>query len=260
MTDPEPIPPGHPLVKMENCLINPHVASYGFPAFQKLRTTAAEIVVLAMRRAEAAQYRQWRKGVDGEPTCAEHARTNDEGRGQGVRDATDARWFAAVAASLRREGVGAVCRRARGELLLEQSRVGETARRPGRYFAGSGWHNTGGDRTWIAPELDTFFPDATFAQYWQPRQLDMSDYAVERVGGGCQLSREMTLHLARPNRDVESSADQVVWAGGQSAALRSATWRRVARSVQYAGYTQRVALESLSARFEPQPGASASGT
>ena len=70
-------------------------------------------------------------------------------------------------------------------------------------FASDGWHNTGGDRTWIAPELDTFFTDDKLERYWQPRKLDMSDYRVERTGGGCQFSREMTLHLARSNRDVD---------------------------------------------------------
>jgi len=69
-------------------------------------------------------------------------------------------------------------------------------------FAGSGWHNTGGDRTWLAPELDVFFPDAKAERYVQPRELDMSDYAVERVGGGIQMSRKMMLHLARPDHDT----------------------------------------------------------
>jgi hypothetical protein len=25
-------------------------------------------------------------------------------------------------------------------------------------FAGAGWQNTGGDRTWLSPEIDLFFP------------------------------------------------------------------------------------------------------
>ncbi|MBN2580640.1 MAG: hypothetical protein JXB10_16765 [Pirellulales bacterium] len=122
--------------------------------------------------------------------------------------------------------------------LLE---TGPTAR---SLFAGSGWHNTGGDRTWIAPELDTFFRDATFTEYWQPRQLDMSEYAVERAGGGYRLSREMTLHLARSNRDVNLRLTK--WFGPAANPLRhERDLAAVARSIRYAGYTQRTTLQSL---------------
>lgn len=111
-------------------------------------------------------------------------------------------------------------------------------------FASKGWHNTGGDRTWIAPELDTFFPDATFSQYWQPRQLDMSSYVVKRFGGGIELSREMTLHLARSNRDVQLQLAK--WFGPAANPLRCERDMAAAlASVEYAGYTQRVTLDRL---------------
>ena len=119
----------------------------------------------------------------------------------------------------------------------------ETAR---ELFAGSGWHNTGGDRTWIGPELDTFYRDAHATQYWQPRELDMSDYAVERIGGGCQLSREMTLHLTRPNCDV--SLRLTKWFGPAANPIRHQRDLAAAvGKVEYAGYTERVTLESLDA-------------
>lgn len=117
----------------------------------------------------------------------------------------------------------------------------ETAR---ALFDDAGWHNTGGDRTWIAPELDTFFPDATSTQYWQPRPLDMSDYGVERIGDGIQLSREMTLHLARPNRDATLRLTK--WFGPAPNPLRCERDMAAALGgIEYAGYTQRVTLESL---------------
>jgi hypothetical protein len=118
---------------------------------------------------------------------------------------------------------------------------GDTAK---ALFAGSGWHNTGGDRTWISPELDTFFTDTTFTQYWQPRPLDMSDYAVDRVGGGIQMSRRMTLPLTRSNRSVDLQLTK--WFGPAANPLRyERNAAAVLSSVQYAGYTQRVTLDSL---------------
>ncbi len=109
-------------------------------------------------------------------------------------------------------------------------------------FASAGWHNTGGDRTWLAPELDTFHPDAGLDRYVQPRQLDMSDYAVERAAGGTTLSKRMTLHLARPDRDVDLRLAK--WLGPAPNPLRCERGMgEILGSVDYAGYTQRTTLE-----------------
>ncbi len=118
-------------------------------------------------------------------------------------------------------------------------------------FASDDWHNTGGDRTWIAPEWDTFFPDATSNAYWQPRTLDMSEYDVEHSGGGFQFSRQMTLHLGRANRDV--SLRLTKWFGPAGNPLRhERDVAGIAEGVEYAGYTQRVTLES-SGKLAAQP-------
>jgi hypothetical protein len=117
-------------------------------------------------------------------------------------------------------------------------------------FAREDWHNTGGDRTWIAPELDTFFTDAKLDKYWQPRQLDMSDYKLECTGGGCQLSREMTLQLARTGKEVSFRLNK--WFGPAANPLRYETdMQQVLDAVQYAGYTQRISMQSLDSQPEP---------
>jgi hypothetical protein len=125
----------------------------------------------------------------------------------------------------------------------------ETAR---QLFAHSGWHNTGGGRTWVAPELDVFFPAANSDHYWQPRALDMSDYAVAQTGGGVELSRSMSLHLARPDRDVKLKLGK--WFGPAANPLRHE--RDMAAAVaaaEYAGYTERVTLQSLDAAADRLP-------
>jgi hypothetical protein len=109
-------------------------------------------------------------------------------------------------------------------------------------FADSGWHNTGGDRTWIAPEVDTFFLDAEGKQYFQPRQLDMSDYALKRSLGGRRLFRGMALRLARPNCEVNLRLTK--WFGPAANPLRrERDMADAVAAVRYAGYTQRVTLE-----------------
>ena len=50
-------------------------------------------------------------------------------------------------------------------------------------FGGSGWQNTGGDRTWLAPEIDLFLPEfPRLDRYEQPRQLDPGDWRTEPAG------------------------------------------------------------------------------
>jgi len=107
------------------------------------------------------------------------------------------------------------------------------------------WHNPGGDRTWLAPELDVFFPDyPSTKRYQQPRELDMSDYAVERTAGGLRMARRMTLDLARPGCDVD--LELAKWLGPAPNPLRHDTeiaW--ALEALQYAGYTQRTTLELM---------------
>jgi D-3-phosphoglycerate dehydrogenase len=47
--DPEPIPADHPVLKMPNVLLSPHIASASPTAVHKLRTTAAELALRAVR-------------------------------------------------------------------------------------------------------------------------------------------------------------------------------------------------------------------
>jgi phosphoglycerate dehydrogenase-like enzyme len=48
--DPEPIPQTSPLLKMENVILAPHIASVGPKSSRRLRETAAQIVALSVRR------------------------------------------------------------------------------------------------------------------------------------------------------------------------------------------------------------------
>ncbi len=49
VTDPEPIPPEHPIVKLDQCIINAHIASASPQSVEKLRTEAATLVARAFR-------------------------------------------------------------------------------------------------------------------------------------------------------------------------------------------------------------------
>jgi len=120
-----------------------------------------------------------------------------------------------------------------------------------KLFARDGWHNTGGDRTWLAPELDIFFPDYPDVQrHWEPPQLDASEYVTEDDDGVLSLRQTMTLHLARSARDVELELTKVL--GPAPNPLRyERRLKQQQATVEYAGYTLRVHLTLFDDALSP---------
>ena len=47
--DPEPIPADHPILRMDNVIVASHIASASVPAVRKLRETAANLALAALR-------------------------------------------------------------------------------------------------------------------------------------------------------------------------------------------------------------------
>ncbi len=72
------------------------------------------------------------------------------------------------------------------------------------YYEADDWHNSGGDRTWLAPEVDFFLPDyPKLDRYWQPRSLDPGKYEVSRSGGGLRLTNRLKVETSRTHQQVE---------------------------------------------------------
>ena len=102
-------------------------------------------------------------------------------------------------------------------------------------YEGDGWHNSGGDRTWLAPEVDIFFPDyPDVSRHWEPPQIDSDNYEISQTPDECSLSKRLTLWLARPRQEVELELTKSV-----SAALNPLRREQGIElsSVEYAGYT-----------------------
>jgi hypothetical protein len=107
------------------------------------------------------------------------------------------------------------------------------------FYASEEWHNSGGDRTWLAPEADIFFPNfPKLDKYWQQRQLDPGDYRLEGRAEGPQLVNELRLTLSRSQREIDLRIAKAV-----SPALNPIRYERLATDVEYAGYTLRTSLE-----------------
>ena len=112
----------------------------------------------------------------------------------------------------------------------------------GDVFAPGQWHNTGGERTWIAPELDIFFQDYPACQvHWEPPQLDASDYDFEKNGSSVVLSKQMEIFLARPAKYVRVSLKKEYSPASNPLRL-DWNWTEEFQGVSYAGYTQQTTL------------------
>jgi hypothetical protein len=69
------------------------------------------------------------------------------------------------------------------------------------FFATSGWHNPGGERTWLAPEIDFFFPRyPDRSEYVPPQPFDAGEFDYQAVGGQVRLTGEFRLPGFRSRR------------------------------------------------------------
>lgn len=103
------------------------------------------------------------------------------------------------------------------------------------YFASPDWCNSGGDRTWLAPEVDFFlprFPDTS--AYFQQRALDPGAYRLQVSGNSARLTAEMTLQASRNGGAVHVRISKTITPAGG-----------VVAGVPYSGYTHATTLELL---------------
>jgi hypothetical protein len=117
------------------------------------------------------------------------------------------------------------------------------------FYDGNQWHNSGGDRTWLAPEADFFFPDfPSTNKYWQPRELDPGNYQVARTGGTLSLVNRLAPNLSRSKRKVALEITKALTPAPNP--LRYERSLPDPAGTEYAGYTLQTSLELLEAKDE----------
>ena len=126
----------------------------------------------------------------------------------------------------------------------------ETAR---TYYASDDWQNCGGDRTWLAPELDFFFPkfpNIDISGYWQPRDLDPGNYALSKSDHGVKLTNRLEIHGFRSKKHASLEITKSVAAAPNP--LRYDAEIRTG-AVEYAGHTLITSLTIVDQRAEDAP-------
>lgn len=103
------------------------------------------------------------------------------------------------------------------------------------------WQNSGGDRTWLAPEADVFFPNfPRLDRYVQPRQLDPGQYRVAKENGTIRLVNRLRLTLSRTHENVDLEISKSF--GPAPNPMRYERNFQGADDLAYAGYTQSTTL------------------
>lgn len=119
------------------------------------------------------------------------------------------------------------------------------------FYASKDWHNSGGDRTWLAPEVDIFLPNyPDTARYWQPRELDPGKYQVVKDKHGFELVNRLSLKLSRSGEEVD-----LLMAKSVGPAANPLRYERELdlSGVEYAGYTQYTRLELVDGSAANKP-------
>jgi hypothetical protein len=130
----------------------------------------------------------------------------------------------------------------------------EQAKTAKALFQSRGWHNSGGDRTWLAPELDIFFPNYPNTDiHFPPRQLDAGDYALTRTSTGLKMEKSMSIRVARLNQDVKMRLAKCM-SPAANPLRHEGELKREMEALQFAGYTQRTYLEIIGPNSEAKLG------
>ncbi len=111
------------------------------------------------------------------------------------------------------------------------------------FYARDHWHNSGGDRTWLAPEIDLFFPDfPNRARYVQPRALDPGNYVVTAAGEDFALVNRLSVTFSRTRLEVGLEIAKSF--GPAPNPLRHERGLDLA-GLEFAGYTQYTSLSLI---------------
>jgi hypothetical protein len=121
------------------------------------------------------------------------------------------------------------------------------------YYASDDWQNSGGDRTWLAPEVDFFFPkfpNIDIAGYWQPRGLDPGNYELTKTAQEIKLTNRLNINAFRSRKRVELEITKSVAAAPNP--LRYDAQISIG-AIEYAGHTLVTSLKILNADADGVP-------
>jgi hypothetical protein len=112
------------------------------------------------------------------------------------------------------------------------------------------WQNLGGDRTWLAPEIEFFFPHYPKTDvYLPPRQMDPGSYELLTADNGISLTNQLSLQMYASHTIVNLTVDKRLTPAVNPLL---AICGELSRRLEYAGYTLSTTL-SIQGQAPPSP-------
>jgi hypothetical protein len=139
------------------------------------------------------------------------------------------------------------------ENFLWTNSVLESVESARAYYASDDWQNSGGDRTWLAPEVDFFFPkfpNIDIAGYWQPRSLDPGKYELTTSAQGRKLTNRLSVEGFRSRKRVDLEITKSVAAAANPLRYEVAIQDR---TIEYAGHTLITSLKIVDSSGNDAP-------
>jgi len=120
------------------------------------------------------------------------------------------------------------------------------------FFQISGWKNSGGGRTWIAPEVDLFIKDLNdpWKSYEVPPSLDPGNYSVKQCGSAVQMENRAWITIHRIKRKCNIDLKKIIRMIA-SPLRHEEKVEKLGMQLQYIGYEEITILRLLS---DPKPG------
>jgi len=120
------------------------------------------------------------------------------------------------------------------------------------FYHGKQWHNSGGERTWLAPEVDFFFPNfPDLTTYFQQRELDPGFYEASSGNGTLRWVNRATLTMSRTKQKVDLEIAKSLAPALNP--LRHSSGEENS-ALKYAGFTLRATLQLRGSGQLPQVG------
>jgi hypothetical protein len=121
-----------------------------------------------------------------------------------------------------------------------------------KFFSKEQWQNIGGERTWLGPEIDFFFPRfPDLSVYRQPLEIDAATFKVEKAPGSIRLATGFEILSNRHRQSVRLRLAKSVAPAPNP--LRSERGFPMPEGVGFAGYTLRTTLEFADAAAPAVP-------
>ncbi|MDE0300345.1 MAG: hypothetical protein OXN17_17040 [Candidatus Poribacteria bacterium] len=116
------------------------------------------------------------------------------------------------------------------------------------FFTKEGWKNSGGDRTWVSPEVELFISDIENPgeTYQVPSSLDPGNYTVQHGKGQVTLTNRARVILNRQEKTSEIELSKTIRMA-QNPLRYERSMASPNRQLQFVGYEQLTSLRLVSA-------------